>query len=273
MANLARGFRALLDEANAQVGRISPAELRSRLGEPDLAIIDLREADELERHGRIPGSIHAPRGELEFHADPECPFHLPVFASGKFLVLHCAGGWRSALAAKTLQEMGLRRVAHLEGGFTAWKEIGAPVESLALESHEADTQSARGPRATGIGGVFFKCRDTKAIAAWYATHLGLPVDGSNTAMFEWRDSGQTGASAQTVWAPFPDSTPYFGRASQQFMVNFRVAQLDRLLTNLRARGVAIEQRIDQYDYGRFAWITDPEGNRVELWEPTAIKPH
>jgi len=128
MNMITKGFRALLAEADQQVQAITAEELRARADAPGVAIIDLREADELLRHGRIPGSVHAPRGELEFFADPDSPFHLPVFVSGKVLVLYCAGGWRSALAAKTLQDMGLKRVVHLACGFSAWKAAGCPIE-------------------------------------------------------------------------------------------------------------------------------------------------
>src|SRR5687767_11833581 len=125
---LKKGFRALLAEADKAVVSLSVAELLALVEDPNVAIIDLREPDELARHGRIRGSIHAVRGELEFYADPECPFHMPIFASGKRLVLHCAGGWRSALGARTLMEMGFSDVAHLKGGFEAWIAAGAPIE-------------------------------------------------------------------------------------------------------------------------------------------------
>ena len=88
---------------------------------------DIRDVRELEREGMIPGAFHAPRGMLEFWVDPESPYHKPVFASGKSFVLYCGGAWRSALAADTLQQMGLEPVAHLEGGFGGWKAAGAPI--------------------------------------------------------------------------------------------------------------------------------------------------
>src|SRR5690606_39226020 len=90
--------------------------------------VDLRDPRELEREGRIPGSLHAPRGMLEFWIDPESPYHKPVFSSGKTFVFYCAAGWRSSLATKTAQDMGLVPVKHIEGGFSAWKEAGLPVE-------------------------------------------------------------------------------------------------------------------------------------------------
>ena len=124
---LKKGFRALVDEAMAQVKTYSVEEARARLDDPSVQFVDVRDVRELEREGVIPGAVHAPRGMLEFWVDPESPYHRPVFAEDKEFVLFCAAGWRSALATKTLQDMGLARVAHIEGGFSAWKAAGAPV--------------------------------------------------------------------------------------------------------------------------------------------------
>jgi len=123
-----KGYKALLEEANAQIEAVSPAEAAERLREPDTVFVDLRDPREVEREGRIPGAVHCPRGMLEFWIDPESPYHKPVFSSGKNFLFFCAGGWRSALATKTAQEMGLSPVKHIEGGFSAWKQAGLPVE-------------------------------------------------------------------------------------------------------------------------------------------------
>ncbi|MVA97919.1 rhodanese-like domain-containing protein [Nitratireductor sp. CAU 1489] len=123
-----KGYKALLDEANAVVEALTPAEAAPLLGRDDVAFIDIRDPRELERAGRISGAHHCPRGMLEFWIDPDSPYHKALFSSGKHLVFFCAGGWRSALAAKTAQEMGLDRVSHVAGGFTAWKEAGLPHE-------------------------------------------------------------------------------------------------------------------------------------------------
>ncbi len=125
-----RGFKQLVAEANAVVETIPAAEAMKRLQRDDLVFIDIRDLPELERDGKIPGAIHASRGMLEFHADPESPYHKDVFASGKKLYLYCASGGRSALAAQRLQEMGLTQVAHVGGGLKAWKEANGPVETL-----------------------------------------------------------------------------------------------------------------------------------------------
>ena len=126
---ITRGYKALLDEANAKVETIPAKDAIALVGRDDVVFVDLRDPRELEREGRLPGAVHCPRGMLEFWIDPESPYHKPVFAADKRFVLFCAGGWRSALSAATAQEMGLRPVAHLGGGFGAWKEAGGPVEA------------------------------------------------------------------------------------------------------------------------------------------------
>jgi rhodanese-related sulfurtransferase len=125
---LKKGYKALLDEAMAVIETVSTAEAIAAHTDPDTLFVDLRDPRELEREGIIPGAAHAPRGMIEFWVDPESPYHKPVFASGKRMLLFCAAGWRSALTAKTLQDMGLDRVAHIDGGFGAWKAAGGPVE-------------------------------------------------------------------------------------------------------------------------------------------------
>ena len=125
---ITRGYKALLDEANAKVETIPAAEAVPLLGDGSVVFVDLRDPRELEREGRIPGAVHCPRGMLEFWIDPESPYHKPVFAEDKRFVFFCAGGWRSALAAAAAQDMGLKPVAHLGGGMGAWKAAGGPVE-------------------------------------------------------------------------------------------------------------------------------------------------
>ena len=128
---ITKGYRALVDEAMAQVRTYTVPEVRSRLGQPDLQIVDIRDIRELQAEGTVPGSFHAPRGMLEFWVDPESPYHKKVFADpAKEYVLFCGAGWRSALAAKTLQDMGMRNVAHIDGGFAEWLKQGGPTETL-----------------------------------------------------------------------------------------------------------------------------------------------
>lgn len=117
-------------------------------------------------------------------------------------------------------------------------------------------------KAVGFGGVFLKAKDPKTLAAWYATHLGVPALDGGSMGFEGPES-----TGMTVFCHFPQDTTYFGDGPQSYMVNFRVDDLDGLLVNLTAAGVRIDPHRDDFDYGRFAWIWDPEGNRVELWQP------
>ena len=123
-----RGYKALLDEANAAIEAVSPAEASQLAGDDDVVLVDIRDIRELQREGRVPGAIHAPRGMLEFWVDPESPYHREIFATGKTFIFFCAAGWRSALATKTVQDMGLTPVKHIEGGFGAWRDAGLPIE-------------------------------------------------------------------------------------------------------------------------------------------------
>jgi predicted enzyme related to lactoylglutathione lyase len=119
-------------------------------------------------------------------------------------------------------------------------------------------------RVTGIGGVFFKARDPHGLAAWYQEHLGVPMDEGQT----YGTLVSQGPGEVTVFATFPDDTAYFDPSQSPFMVNFRVRDLDAMLTQLREAGVPVETRIQEEVYGRFGWAMDPEGNRIELWEPS-----
>jgi rhodanese-related sulfurtransferase len=124
---ITKGIKALVAEANAVVQTLSVEQARALHGNPAVQFVDLRDPRELEREGRMPGAFHCPRGMLEFWIDPESPYAKPQFQQDVTYVFFCAGGWRSALAARTAQEMGLAPVAHIEGGFGAWKTSGAPV--------------------------------------------------------------------------------------------------------------------------------------------------
>ncbi len=124
---ITKGCKQLVDEAN-QVVRTIPTEDAIKLhGDPNIVFVDIRDPRELERDGMIPGAFHAPRGMLEFWVDPASPYFKDVFGSGKQFVFYCASAWRSALATKAVQEMGLEPVAHVQGGFNGWKKAGGPV--------------------------------------------------------------------------------------------------------------------------------------------------
>ncbi len=119
---LKHGFKALLAEANAIIETVSVQDLPYHLDDPEVVLVDVREAVERESQGVIPGSVHAPRGMLEFHADPESPVHIDALSPERKLILYCGSGGRSALAAKTLIDMGYGDVASLAGGFAAWRQ-------------------------------------------------------------------------------------------------------------------------------------------------------
>ncbi|UWX04710.1 VOC family protein [Pseudoxanthomonas sp. NC8] len=122
-------------------------------------------------------------------------------------------------------------------------------------------------RVTGIGGIFFKANDPAALAGWYRDHLGLDVAGWNGAIFNWGGDGSP--AGVTVWSPFAADTTYMAPGTASFMVNFRVADLDALLAALRAEGCNVVDRTETSEQGKFGWVIDPEGNKVELWEPAA----
>ncbi|NJD30606.1 MAG: rhodanese-like domain-containing protein [Gammaproteobacteria bacterium] len=125
-----KGIREMLAEATAQIETLTVEQARGLLGRPDVTFIDLRDPREAWREGGIPGAVPVTRGMLEFWIDPASPYHKDLFASGNRFVFFCAGGWRSALAAKTAQDMGLTPVCHIDGGFGAWKKAGAPTETV-----------------------------------------------------------------------------------------------------------------------------------------------
>ncbi|HEX5737678.1 MAG TPA: rhodanese-like domain-containing protein [Hydrogenophaga sp.] len=143
---ISKGSAALVAEASAQITTYSVAQVRERLnGDDRLQLVDIRDVRELEREGTAPGAVHAPRGMLEFWVDPASPYFKPVFGDeSKEFVLFCGAGWRSALATKALQDMGMSNVAHIEGGFTEWLKQGAPTETL--EAHKARNATAK-PKA------------------------------------------------------------------------------------------------------------------------------
>lgn len=129
-------------------------------------------------------------------------------------------------------------------------------------------------RVTGIGGIFFKSKDPQQLNDWYARHLGITTLPDNpwgpddsVPLFEWRDKDDPDRKCYTVWGLFPQDTTYFDPSPSPFMFNFRVENLDALLDQLRKEGVTVMDKIEEFPFGRFGWIVDPEGNKIELWEP------
>ncbi len=131
---LKKTAKQLVDEAMTEVTTYTIEQAKALHGHPGVQFVDIRDVRELEREGVIPGAFHAPRGMLEFWVDPDSPYHRDVFAQDKEYVLFCAAGWRSALATKALMDMGMERVAHVEGGFQAWKDAGGPVAEKAKKA-------------------------------------------------------------------------------------------------------------------------------------------
>ena len=121
-------------------------------------------------------------------------------------------------------------------------------------------------KVTGIGGVFFKCKDPKKVREWYKTHLGFETTDYG-ANFEWREEGDSTKKGSTAWSPFPETTKYFEPSTRDFMINYRVENLEALVAQLKTEGVTIVDSIQDSDYGKFVHILDLEGNKVELWEP------
>ena len=126
---ITKGYKALLAEAESAIETLSVDDVKGLLGREDVVLVDIRDPRELEREGRMPGAFHCTRGMLEFWIDPESPYAKPIFQEDKKFVFFCAGGWRSALAAKTAKDMGLAPVAHMAGGFGAWKTGGGAVDA------------------------------------------------------------------------------------------------------------------------------------------------
>jgi predicted enzyme related to lactoylglutathione lyase len=127
-------------------------------------------------------------------------------------------------------------------------------------------QATKMKKVTGIGGIFFKCKDPKKMTAWYQQHLGLNTN-SYGASFEWYEGADSTKKAQTQWTPFAETTKYFEPSTKDFMINYRVEDLEVLVEELKKNGVTVVDAIETYDYGKFVHILDAEGNKVELWEP------
>lgn len=123
-------------------------------------------------------------------------------------------------------------------------------------------------RVTGIGGIFFKSKDPKALTEWYRAHLGLQPEAWGGVAFIWADDNPSGKGT-TIWNPFPADTTYFAPSAAPFVINYRVADLRALIAALKTEGCRIEGDIQESEFGKFGWVIDPEGNKIELWEPPA----
>jgi predicted enzyme related to lactoylglutathione lyase len=141
--------------------------------------------------------------------------------------------------------------------------LGFAFNNLAINKSNKNTKMEK---VTGIGGIFFKCKDPNKMKEWYKTHLGLNTNPYG-ATFEWRQVSDSTKKEITQWSPFEDSTKYFEPSTKDFMINYIVSDLDALVTELKKEGVTIVDDIENYDYGKFVHIIDLEGNKIELWEP------
>ena len=128
------GYKTLIEQAEKNIETISVDEVAGLLHDETVTIVDIRDIRELQREGKLPGAIHAPRGMLEFWVDPDSPYHRELFSEEKKFVFYCASAWRSALATQTVQQMGMNNVCHMSGGFTAWKEAEQPIEPVEKKS-------------------------------------------------------------------------------------------------------------------------------------------
>lgn len=124
-------------------------------------------------------------------------------------------------------------------------------------------------RVTGIGGIFFKAKDPKRLGEWYRTHLGMKVEEWGGVAFRWASPDNPSGTGTTVWSPFEEQTTYFSPSEASFMINYRVEDLHGLLDLLRSEGCNVDAKVEESEYGKFAWVMDPEGNRIELWQPPA----
>ena len=124
-------------------------------------------------------------------------------------------------------------------------------------------------RVTGIGGIFFKSPDPEALGAWYREHLGIGVEPWGGAAFRWATPDNPSGTGTTIWSPFKADTTYFAPSTASFMINYRVADLHALLALLRSEGCTVDDKVEESEHGKFGWMVDPEGNKLELWQPPA----
>lgn len=142
--------------------------------------------------------------------------------------------------------------------------FGFAVKTIILKQSDQQTKMKK---VTGIGGIFFKCKDSKKMTEWYQKNLGLNVNPYGGASFEWYEGADSTKKGQTQWQPFPETTKYFEPSTKDFMINYRVENLEALVEELKKEGVTVLDKIETYDYGKFVHVLDIEGNKIELWEP------
>ena len=151
-------------------------------------------------------------------------------------------------------------------GLVASFSMGFAVRTIIVKQNNSNKANMK--KVTGIGGIFFKCKDPKKMNEWYKTHLGFETTQYGTN-FEWREAADPAKKGSTQWSPFAETTKYFEPSAKDFMINYRVENLEALVEQLKNEGVAIVDKIESFDYGKFVHIIDVEGNKIELWEPAA----
>jgi predicted enzyme related to lactoylglutathione lyase len=149
-------------------------------------------------------------------------------------------------------------------GLVTSLSLGFAFKTIIVKQNNSNT--AKMKKVTGIGGIFFKCKDPKKLKEWYKTHLGFDTNDYG-ANFEWREDADSTKKGSTAWSPFAETTKYFDPSTKDYMINYRVENLEALVEQLKNEGVTIVDKIEASDYGKFVHIIDGEGNKVELWEP------
>ena len=146
--------------------------------------------------------------------------------------------------------------------------LGSFLSGFAVNHYFVNPKKGTGnfKKVTGIGGIFFKCKDPAKLKEWYSSYLGFNINPYG-AVFEWRQGADSSQKGFSQWSPFKETTTYFAPSTKEFMINYRVGDLDKLVADLKMHGVTITDTIETYDYGKFVHIMDPEGNKIELWEP------
>lgn len=160
----------------------------------------------------------------------------------------------------------MRKTVYLTLAFATTFCLGFALKTIISNSNSGNKMK----KVTGIGGIFFKCKDPKKVRDWYKTHLGLNTNDYGT-VFEWHQGTDSTKKGFTQWSPFNDNSKYFEPSTRDFMINYRVENLEKLVAELKKEGVTIVDKIETYDYGKFVHILDVEGNKIELWEPNDIE--
>ena len=158
---------------------------------------------------------------------------------------------------------GMKKITLITLALATSFSFGFTFKSIITNNSNDNTKMKK---VTGIGGIFFKCKDPKAVNEWYKTHLGFDTSPYGTS-FEWREIDDSTKKGLTQWNPFSEDTKYFAPSTKDFMINYRVENLEALVEELRKENVTIVDKIEAYDYGKFVHILDIEGNKIELWEP------